>query len=506
MKDIPMLSKSRFLAGLQCHLRLWFQCYARDLAAEVSPAQQAVFDSGHEVGELATRLYPDGVSIKEDYLHHKEAVRSTLEAMQNPDVKAIYEAAFFCDDVRVRVDILERTGNESWNLVEVKSSTKVKDVYYPDVAVQYYVLEGCGLKINRAGILHINNQYVYDGIRLDLRALFAFKDLTEHIKAMLPEMPDGLAALKTMLANSEAPKVIPSRHCSRPYNCEFWDHCTQDMPEFWVFNINGIAQARLDELARLGVAKIPDIPDSFPLSEIQNRIRISVIHQQHFISDELEAELNKMQYPIHFLDFETVAPAVPRYAGTRPYQTIPFQWSDHIRYQDGRLAHREYLCSEDKDPREEFIQTLLKALGTDGSIVIYTVYETAVLNSLIAHLPRYTDALKSVIERFIDLHAIIRNNYYHPKFYGSFSLKSVLPALLPEMSYAKLAIQDGIQATLGYLRMIDPSTLSEEKERIRKNLLTYCGQDTLAMVKIREVLLKQIYKPSQKSILNEQAT
>jgi hypothetical protein len=490
MKNTPLLSKSRSLAGLQCHLRLWYQCYDRDLAPEVSPSQQAIFDTGHEVGRLATRLYPGGVLIEEDHLHHKDAARSTIEAMQNPSVEAIYEAAFFYDDVRIRVDILERTGNESWNLLEVKSSTSVKDVYYPDVAVQYYVLKGCGLKISRAGILHINNQYVYDGLRLDLKALFAFKDLTDQVKAMQPKIPARLAALKAMLANSDAPDIKPSRHCSKPYDCEFWDHCTKDMPEFWVFNINGIGQTRLDELAGLGIEKIFDIPDTFPLNEIQNRIRTSVIHQQNFISDELQAELNKMQYPIHFLDFETVAPAIPRYAGTRPYQTIPFQWSDHILDEDGRLTHREYLCGEDKDPRKEFTHTLLNALETEGSIVIYTSYETGVLNSLIEHFPQYADALQSFIERFIDLHAIIRNNYYHPKFYGSFSLKNVLPALLPEMTYDKLSIQDGIQAALEYLRMIDSSTASAQKDRIRKDLLTYCGQDTLAMVKIREVLLK----------------
>jgi len=490
MKNTPLLSKSRFLAGLQCHLRLWYQCYDRGLAPEVSPSQQAVFDTGHEVGKLATRLYPDGVLIEEDYLHHKKAVRSTIKAMQNPAVQAIYEAAFFYDDVRIRVDILKRTGNQSWSLLEVKSSTSVKDVYYPDVAVQYYVLGGCGLKISRAGILHINNQYVYDGLCLDLKALFAFKDLTDQVNAMQPEIPARLAALKAMLANSDAPDIKPSRHCSKPYDCEFWDHCTKDMPEFWVFNINGIGQIRLDELAGLGIEKIPDIPDTFPLNEIQNRIRISVINQQNFISDELQAELNKMQCPIHFLDFETVAPAVPRYAGTRPYQTIPFQWSDHILDEDGQLTHREYLCGEDKDPREEFTHTLLNALETEGSIVIYTSYETGVLNSLIEHFPRYADALQSFIERFIDLHAMIRNNYYHPKFYGSFSLKTVLPALLPEMTYNKLSIQDGIQAALEYLRMIDSSTASAQKDRIRKDLLTYCGQDTLAMVKIREELLK----------------
>jgi predicted RecB family nuclease len=492
MQNVPLLSKSRFLAGLQCHLRLWYQCYDRDLAPEIPPSQQAVFDTGHEVGKLATRLYPGGVLIQEDHLHHEQAVQSTLKAMQAPAVKNIYEAAFCFDGVRIRVDILERTGTDSWNLVEVKSSTSVKDVHHRDVAVQYYVLEGCGLKISRAGVLHINNQYVYDGRQLDLGALFVFKDLTDSVKALQPEMPASLAALKAMLANSAAPDIKPSRHCHKPYDCEFWDHCTRNMPEFWVFFMNGIAQMRLDELARLGVETIPDIPDSFPLSEIQNRIRIAARNRQAFISDSLKAELNKMQHPIHFLDFEAVAPAIPRFAGTRPYQTIPFQWSDHILDQDGKLTHREYLCDEDKDPRAEFTQTLLKALETDGSIVIYTRYETGVLNSLIEHFPQHAGELQAVIARFIDLHALIRDNYYHPKFYGSFSLKNVLPALLPEMTYARLSIQDGIQAAFEYRRMIDSSTDSVEKERIRKDLLTYCGQDTLAMVKIREELLKLV--------------
>jgi hypothetical protein len=196
-----------------------------------------------------------------------------------------------------------------------------------------------------------------------------------------------------------------------------------------------------------------------------------------------------MAYPIHFLDFETIGLAIPRYADTRPYQTIPFQWSDHILYEDGKLDHREYLCNEDRDPREEFTKTLLDALGTRGSIVIYTSYETGVLNSLIEHLPEYADELQSVIERFIDLYKIIKDNFYAPRFYGSFSLKFVLPALVPEMSYDKLSIQEGLQASLDYLRMIDPATPEDEKSKIREDLLVYCGQDTLAMVKIREELL-----------------
>jgi hypothetical protein len=488
-KKPQMLSKSRFLAGLQCHLRLWYQCFERELIPEVPPSQQAIFDTGHEVGELATQLYPGGVLIDAPYYQRKQAVQSTLKALQDPGVKAIYEAAFVYDGVHIRADILNRLHDGSFNLVEVKSSTSVKEVYYPDVTVQYYVLEGCGLKISRAGILHINNQYVYDGQELDLESLFSFEDLTDGIISMQPEIPGQLEELKVMLAEKSAPEIRPSRHCHRPYDCEFWDHCTKDMPEFWVYDINAIGQDKLDELAALGIQAIGDIPETFPLSQIQGRIRVSVTNQQEFISDQLEAELNDVKCPVHFLDFETIGPALPRYTDTRPYQTIPFQWSDHILYEDGKLDHREYLCSEDKDPRAEFTQTLLDALGTEGSIVIYTSYETGVLKSLIEHFPRYAEELQSVIDRFVDLYAIIKRNYYHPRFYGSFSLKYVLPALVPEMSYQNLSIQDGMQASLDYLRMIDSKTPEDENAKIRDDLLVYCSQDTLAMMKIRDALL-----------------
>jgi hypothetical protein len=492
MKNVPMLSKSRFLAGLQCHLRLWYQCFERELIPEVPPSQQAIFDTGHEMGELATQLFPDGILIDQPYYLHKQAIQSTLKAMQDPDVRSIYEAAFIYDGVRIRVDILERLDDGSWNLVEVKSSTSVKEVYYPDVAVQYHVLVGYGLKINRAGILHINNQYVYDGQNLDIESLFSFEDLTDETISMQTEIPGQLEDLKAVLVEEGAPEVRPSRHCHKPYDCEFWNHCTKDMPEFWVYDISGIGQDKLDELAHMGIEAIEDIPETFPLNQIQDRIRVSVTNQQEFISDELEAELNDVEYPVHFLDFETIGLAIPRYAGTRPYQTIPFQWSDHILYEDGKLDHREYLCSEDKDPREKFTQTLLNAAGTEGSIVIFTSYETGVLNSLIEHFPQYTDELQSVIDRFVDLYAIIRQNYYHPKFYGSFSLKYVLPALVPEMGYDNLSIQDGMQASIEYLRMIDPRTNTDEKTKISNELLSYCSQDTLAMVKIRDELLKRI--------------
>ena len=291
-----------------------------------------------------------------------------------------------------------------------------------------------------------------------------------------------------MLAQPKAPNIKPDRHCSIPYDCAFWEHCTQNVPEHWVMTLTGISRKKMAELESQGVRDIKDIPVSFPLSDLQDRIRNCVINNQAYVSPNLKDELKDMVYPIHFLDFETLFGAIPRYAGTRPYQSIPFQWSDHILFEDGAIEHREYLCEVDKDPRNEFTLTLLDALGNKGSIVTYTNYEESVIKGLAYKVPEYRDQLLALLSRIKDLHKIISKKYYHPKFHGSFSIKSVLPALLPEMSYKNLEIQEGQLAGLEYTRMIGPSTPAEEKEKIKKALLTYCGHDTLAMLKIREEL------------------
>ena len=486
-----MLSKSRFLAGIQCPLRLWYQCYQPDLASEVSPAQQAIFDMGHEVGKTATRLHPQGILIEEDHLHHFQAVESTRKAMEDMFRPALFEGAFVHDGVRIRVDILERSAWGKWNLIEVKSSASVKEIHLPDVAVQYHVLRGLGVGVEKAGILHLNNQYVYDGKDLDLGQLFLFSDLTERVLGQQEEVLRRVNQLKEVLAADSPPMIQPSRHCLRPYPCEFWDHCTEGMPESWIVSLSGIIGRKLKELETLGVTDIREIPEEFSLTALQARIRSCLVEGKEFIDPRLGHELRAVEYPIHFLDFETVSPAIPRYAHTRPFQTIPFQWSDYLLHGDGTLEHREYLCAEDKDPREEFIQTLLEALGERGAVFIYTTYEKDIIAGLAQQFARYREKLLPLLERLKDLYALIRRNFYHPQFHGSFSLKDVLPALVPSMKYETPAIREGSIASLQCLRMLDPSTLPEEKDKIRKDLLAYCAHDTLGMVKIREELLKR---------------
>jgi hypothetical protein len=252
-----------------------------------------------------------------------------------------------------------------------------------------------------------------------------------------------------------------------------------------------MTQEKLHQLALLGIEDIRDIPTSFPLTELQSRIRACVLEQEEYISLDLLDELMDVEHPIHFLDFETVSPAIPRYTGTRPYQALPFQWSDHILYEDGRLEHREYLSGEDKDPREEFTETLLEALGDKGTIFIYTTYERRVITKLAEDMAQFHDRLLAVMNRFRDLHAAIKKGFYHPDFHGSFSLKAVLPVIVPSMSYETLAIQEGSQASFEFLRMLDPLTPVEERESIRRDLLAYCAHDTLAMARTREELLNR---------------
>jgi len=242
----------------------------------------------------------------------------------------------------------------------------------------------------------------------------------------------------------------------------------------------------------MNIEDIRDIPASFPLTSLQTRIRDAVSKEAGHLDPELADELQDVQYPVHFLDFETVGLAIPRYPGTRPYQALPFQWSDHILYEDGTIVHREYLCDRDEDPRGAFAASLLKALGPTGTIFVFTMYEKEVMRQLADLLPQYRDLLLRTEDRFKDLHALVRKHVYHPGFHGSFSLKSVLPALVPSMAYEDLAIQNGQQASAAYLHMLDPGTSPEERAEIKRALLSYCANDTLGLLKVREELLKQM--------------
>lgn len=489
----PMrLSKSRYLSGCQCPLKLWYDSYARHLAPPPDVVQQAIFATGRAVGLLAQRRYPGGRLIDIDYRHTKQALARTLALMADSSVPAIFEGAFLHKDVLVRTDVLERAAS-GWNLIEVKSGTRVKEgIHDSDVAVQLWVLQGAGVDVERAGVLTLNRDYVYDGVTLDTDRLFVFHDRSENVEGLLPGVARDIESFMQMLAGTSAPDIAPGDQCFDPYDCPYYGHCTRDrvFPDHPITELPNLHWRRRQELEEAGVVTVPEVPDDFPLSERQQIVRQAVMHGTEYVSDALASELAAIQYPVYHLDFETYAPAIPQFVGTRPYDAIPFQFSVHSERENGDIEHLEYLHEQDGDPRRPFAEHLIDALGSSGSICIYTRYEARVICELATALPDLADRLEALLDRLWDLHRIVKNHYYHPGFHGSSSIKKVLPVLVPELAYDALDIQDGQTAAVMYANALhNPSP--DERRKVFAALKAYCGLDTLAMLRLR-VALREI--------------
>jgi hypothetical protein len=431
LTPLPKLSKSKFLVGCQCLKRLYLQVHQPEAAEEPDESQMARFAQGYEVGRAATKAFPGGVLVKEDYLHHDEAMARTLALMNNKDVPAIFEGAFIFAGVRIRVDILERQTNGRWRMIEVKSTGRIKDGHYQDVAIQKYVLEGCGVELSEACLMHLNRDYVYDGHDYDYGKLFTVNDLSVDLVDPMKQVPEHLTAQRQILARQDLPEVEPGDHCTNPYECEFYGLCNPELPEHWVGQLPRIRKQTIKELLNQGVTTIPDIPEDFPLSDLQRRVCLCVSQRKSYIGQGLFEKLKELDFPVCFMDFETYNPAIPRYAGMRPFDQIPFQWSVHVPRQPGSdPLHYEFLADDPQDPREPFIEGLLKVLeggGGQGRIVVYYAgFETSRLTELAGWLPHYASRIKRVQERIWDLHPVVQNHVYHPQFCGSFSLKNVL--------------------------------------------------------------------------------
>jgi Domain of unknown function(DUF2779) len=488
----PRLSKSKFLSGLQCHKRLYLEVHQPSLATKPEAATQAMFDMGTEVGELARSRFPGGVLVTAGSRKTEAALDQTAELIRDLTVPAIFEAAFLYGGVLIRADVLERVqaaeGQPSgWRLIEVKSSTKVKDVHLEDLAVQSEVILRAGLTLVSVGVMHINTGYLYRDGAIDLTELFAIQDLSEAVAQRRATVPERLAIMNHMLLQTQPPAIEPDQHCHTPYDCPFWEHCTKDKPMRWIHYLPGSKQV-VSQLTQQGVTTIDEIPVETKLSPVQRRVKENV----EWVSEKLGSTLKTVRFPVHHLDFETVMLAVPRFPETHPYQALPVQWSNHIEQDHGDIVHHEYLHGEGTDPRKQLAEALLESLGSQGSICVYSSYEKSVIEQLAENLPLLRTALRALVKRIWDLHPIVRDHYYHPQFDGSYSLKEILPALVPSMGYDDLAIKEGGHAASQYYRMVFVETDWIEREKIQEALLAYCKRDTLAMVELRRALKEKV--------------
>lgn len=488
-KAAPHLSKSRFMAGRQCVLRLYNDVYRRELAAPYSDAQLAIFERGTKIGELAQQRWPGGVLVGFKPWERARAIAATKRLLDDPEVSAIYEAAFEHQGVFVRVDVLVRN-DFGWDMVEVKGSTQAeKELFRQDVAIQHWVLTGAGLEVRRAGVLVLNRDYVYPGGDYDLQALFRLGDATEFCHDMAAELAMQVAEFHRMLAAGQPPEVAVGDHCFSPYECPYYAHCTQGMefPDNPIDDLYRLNGRRREALQAMGVETIADIPGNFELTAVQERIRQAVISGQPWQSPELGRVLGEPEWPLHHLDFEAWQSALPPYPGMRPFDALPFQFSLHVEERDGSLRHHEYLHEENSDPRRRLAEALLDAMGDIGSIVVYSSYERTVLHALARNLPDLSERLLALADRLWDLLPVVRSHYYHPDFRGSFSIKSVLPALVPDAGWQALDISDGQAAALAYEQAL-ASGDTRVRERTFGALRDYCRQDTLAMVQLLRAL------------------
>ena len=488
----PRLSKTRITAGLQCMKRLYLMVNAPDDAAEISEAGQLLRDQYYEVGELATRLFKGGLLVNEGHLHARAAVKKTQALVADKSVPAIFKAAFTFDDIHVRVDILERLPRNRWHLIEVKSTTKLKDHHLLDMAIQRYVLEKSGIKISKVSLMHLNREYVYDGKAYKLKKLFNLATVQKRRKPLEPGVGLLIHAVRVVLSKKQPPIVVPGDQCTDPFECEFYNLCNLERPADWIGYLHRITSKKLAGLQMRGIESIKDIPEDFQLSNIQQRMRSCLKKKKPFFSADLHEKLAELSGPVFFMDFETINPALPRHAGMRPYDQLPFQWSVHVLNGNAsNPSHFEFLHDEVSDPRKAFIEKLLAVLEqhTQAPVVVYNQgFESGRLSDLAEVFPKYAARIKRVQKRLWDLLPVVREHVYHPKFNGSFSIKRVLPALVQGMSYAGMGVEDGAQAGAAYIRMLAVETPQREKKRLRKDLLQYCAQDTLAMVKIVKAL------------------
>jgi hypothetical protein len=489
MNKQNMLSKSRFQSGKQCELMLWQEVHARDRKTKDSESQKDVFAQGDRVGELARERWPGGHLVDAKYYEHPKAVTDTIRLLQNPEINVIFEAGFHEIGVRVRPDVLVRVnGTEIWDMIEVKSSTKVKDEHIPDAAIQAEVIEAAGVQLRFKSILVINNKYRYEGGDLDLDQLFKLEDRTEEVKERQAGIRAEVVDLFQVIDSNVEPIIEPGRHCMNPYPCSFYEHCTQDKPDNWVMQLPRIEQEQVDSLREMEVEDISEIPADFPSNEWHERIRRSVVTGQPWFSAELSEALGPADYPIYILDFEAFSSAIPPYEGTRSYQQIPFQWSCHIDYGDGELEHLEFLADGTRDPRREVIESLIQAVGDTGRIVMYHDFECRIIKDLIQDFPEYSNELNQIRDRLWDLLPVVRNHVYHPDFHGQRTLKKVLPALVPELAYGDLDIQAGDAASALFKKVaIDPGRPGIDDE-LSRQLKEYCGRDTEGTARVLEYL------------------
>ncbi len=491
MKPIPkLLSKTKLLKGYQCLKNIYFTIHSPQLESPITPDKQAVFDQGNRVGEVARTYFPGGVLVDIPPWDFVGSLSKTKQLIAQ-GTNVLYEAAFEYNGLYARADILtfsKETGR--WKMFEVKSSTKLKDEHLDDIGLQAWIIAKTGLPLEQISLLHINNECVFP----DLSNLFTTVDLTQSIRDIYPSILPKVSEILSTIKNDTVPMVSIGPQCSAPYDCGFINYCWKDIPSSSIFNLPKINSKKWDLYAQ-GIISLDD-PKLTELTDVQERV--VQVHRtgKRFVDQEaIRAAISSWTFPLVFLDFETINPAIPRYEGTRPYQQVPFQYSVHIlKSFDGEIEHKEFFHDQNTDPRPFLIQKLIEDCGAEGVVVAYfSQFEKQRMMEMAESFPKFKEQLESICSRLVDPLPIIRDFVYDVGFNGSFGLKNVAPAILgKEHGYDGMLVADGGGAQRAFEEIIDPKTNEIRKKELTLGILEYCKKDTLVMVELVRWLFKQI--------------
>ena len=491
MQNTFTLSKSAFIRGLQCHKSLYLKKHYPEMEDVVSNSQQMIFNKGTNTGLLARQLFPGGVDLSNYIPNDFKTSLLETKRLLNEGQSVIYEAGFRFNNLMCYMDILvERNGK--YYAFEVKGSTSVKDVNLWDIAFQYHVITSSGIELEDISIVYLNNQYVRQGA-LDIQQLFRVESVKSRITRRLPKVKAQLHVMQEMLAKPDIPNIDIGQHCSTPYGCSFRGHCWKDVPDYSVFNISNLNANKKFDLYQKGIVKVADVPDDYTLS-LGQRLQVDAekTGKTYINKPEIKKFVNSLQYPLYFLDFESFQSAIPLFDNSKPYQQTVFQYSLHILDKPGgTLQHVEFLAEPKGDPRIPFVEQLIQDLGKTGDIMVFNKsFESGQLKLIARAFPRYATAIKAINSRIVDLMTpFLRKHYYTPAMNGSYSIKKVLPALVPRFSYDNMDINNGMAASMSYENLYY-ETDKDISDKTKKDLLEYCGLDTLAMVEILKVLEK----------------
>jgi hypothetical protein len=485
------LSKSKLLAFRQCPKRLWLEIHHPERRQD-SGGTQASFAVGHQVGDIAHRLYdPKGkgqlIDPQADGYAAALARTSALLGSSFP----IFEAGFSAAGALAFADVMlpvRKAGKRAWRMIEVKSSTCVKDYHRDDTAVQAFVARSAGVPLASITLAHIDKDWIYPG-REDYQGLLLENDLTVEAFGRESEVKTWIKEAHATAGMTAEPERGTGRQCGAPYECGFLDYCQSrerqaKYPVDWLPRIQTKALKMFIE--NDGITDLRKVPDEL-LNERQRRVKAHTLSGNvYFDGAGAAADLAAHKLPAYFLDFETIFFAVPVWKGTRPYQQLPFQFSMHRLSRTGKLDHQSFLDLSGKDPSKAFAESLIAACGERGPVFVYNAgFETTRIKELGERFPRLKRSLLAINERIVDLLRIAEQRYYHPSQQGSWSIKKVLPAVAPDLRYDALdGVQDGGMAMDAFVEAISPSTSSARKAQIERQLLEYCGLDTYAMVRI----------------------